>query len=171
VAIAWYAAKTKPCSEFIAEDWLKNNGFGRLNAKYRDTRMERGTKVTRERPYFSGYILINMDCDIVRWQRVNTGRGIKSLICANEFPVRIPDEAIAIVRGFCDNEDFVPAFEVDRTLVKTFELNDRLKVSGGQWSGFIGTVEQVQRQRITMLTSLFGRQTKMTVDASMLEKV
>ena len=171
--LGWYAAKTKPASEFVAEDNLKRQGFNPLNPKYRETSVRRGARVTLERPYFTGYIFVRIDVGIMRWQRINATRGVKQLIMADEVPIRIRDDAMALVKGFCDSDDFVPAYEVDRTLVKMFQLKDLVKVSdqSSPFLGFMGPVEWVQKQRVKVLLNIFGQNTRVEVDASSLESV
>ena len=54
-----------------------------------------------------------------------------------------------------------------------YEVNDSVKVVNGHLSGFIGTVQEINKEKnkVKVMVSMFGRETPVELEFSQVEKV
>lgn len=169
--LAWYVAITLQLSELIAEQNLRRQNFSPFLPRVRETRITRGREVTTVKPYIPGYIFVRFDRETDDWGRINSTRGVRSLMCNSpELPTRVRDQAMAAVLERCDGQ-YVIAEEIDETLMAFFPVGSMVKVVEGPLAGQIGKVQLSYADRVRVLFHIFGRQTKVEMAAAAVDLV
>ncbi len=102
-----------------------------------------------ERKIFPGYVLVKMIVTDETWYIVRNTRGVTGFVGTTTKPVPLSQE------------------EVDKLGVETREIQidyapgDSVKIVEGPLSGFVGVVEEIDRdkQKVKVKVSMFGRET------------
>lgn len=153
---SWHVAITKPFSELIAERHLEQQAFQAFNPKCLISRIVRNRQVMTLKPYFPGYCFINFDPDLDGWQRINSTRGIQTLIYASpERPARVPVDVMDVLISKCSG-DVVSAETTDQHLSKLIPIGATVRVSSGPLEGRTARVAWSHNQRVAVLLSFLG---------------
>jgi transcriptional antiterminator NusG len=128
--------------------------------------MRRGQKVTSERKFFPGYVLIKMDLGDDSWHLVKNTPKVTGFLGNRGQPSPISQaEADRIMRQVQEG--------VERPKPSvTFEIGETVRVSDGPFTSFIGLVDEVdeERARLKVAVSIFGRATPVELEYSQVEK-
>jgi transcriptional antiterminator NusG len=117
--------------------------------------LKRGQKVSAERKFFPGYVLIKMEMTDQTWHLVR------------DTPK---------VTGFLGGSGTrpVPISEVEaQRIMSQVKEGEQVRVSDGPFNSFNGTVEEVdeERSRLKVAVSIFGRSTPVELEYTQVEKV
>lgn len=168
--LAWHVATTKPFSEMIAEEALKQKGFQPFNPKCYSVRVVKGRRTWTERCYMPGYIFIRFDSVDDRWPVINNTRGIRSLLySAVEKPAPLREAVMQSIIDRCNGDGVVKEEELDLALTKVIPIGTMVRLLEGPFQGFSGPVIARQSDRVKVMLSLFGRPTETKVDLKSLE--
>ena len=117
--------------------------------------VRRGKKVTAERRFMPGYVLVRMEMSDRGYHLINSINRVTGFLGPQGRPMPMRDaEVNAILNRVQEGE------EAPRTLI-SFEIGERVKVNDGPFEGFDALVAGVdeQNQRLQVTVSIFGRET------------
>lgn len=129
--------------------------------------VRRGIKVSTEKKFFPGYILVNMRLTDETWHLVKNTPKVTGLLGSKTKPVPISEiEAQRLLNQLQDGTGIVRA-HLD------FEIGETVKVSDGPFASFNGIVEQIdeEKARLKVSVTIFGRSTPVDLDFSQVEKI
>ena len=129
--------------------------------------MQRGTKVSTDRKFFPGYVLIKMDLSDQSWHLVKDTPKVTGFLGGGGKPSPISDaEAQRILHQVEEG--------VDRPKPSiTFDIGEQVRVSDGPFTSFNGTVEDIdeEKARLKVAVSIFGRSTPVELEYAQVEKM
>lgn len=120
-----------------------------------------GKRKTNLKKVFPGYVLIKMIVTEATWYIVRNTRGVTGFVGSGTDPIPLTDEEIRSM-GFDLTE-----INVD------YNINDSVRVMEGALKDFIGTVQEInkEKRKVKVLVSMFGRETPVDVDFAHIERV
>ena len=112
-----------------------------------------------ERKIFPGYVIIKMILTDESWYAVRNIRGCTGFVGPSSKPIPLTAE------------------EVERLGVETrnvevsYKVGDSVQITDGPLEGFIGTVDEIDKNRIRVTVSMFGRETPVDLELDQAEPV
>ena len=129
--------------------------------------MRRGQKITAERKFFPGYVLIKMDLIDESWHLVKDAPKVTGFLGPRGRPSPISEsEAQRILHQVQEGVERPKPSVV-------FEIGEQVRVSDGPFNSFNGMVEEVdeERARLKVAVSIFGRSTPVELEYTQVEKL
>lgn len=123
-----------------------------------------GKRRTTERRVFPGYILVQMILEEKPWAVVRNTPGVTGFVGMGNRPTPLrPEEVQAIMRRM---EAEAPKVKV------TFKRGQKVRIIDGPFNEFVGTVDEIdmERTKVRVLVSFFGRDTPVELDFLQVEK-
>lgn len=166
----WYVAHTYSGYENTVkatiEKAVENRNMGDLIHAV-NIPMETVTEITDsgaktvERKVFPGYVLVKMIMTDETWHLVRNVRGVTGFVGSGNKAIPLTDEEIA-------------ALGVEkREVLVTYEIGDNVRITDGALESFLGIVEEidVERQKVRVVVSMFGRETPVELDLDQIESI
>ena len=134
-----------------------------------------GKKRNTTRKILPSYILVEMDLPDTKWKEIcSVIRRIKGVTgfvgtAPNDRPRPIsPDE----VRAILQKTGEIKGDKASR-IVQSFMVGETVKITGGPFVSFSGTIEEVnlERNKLRVMVEIFGRATPVEVDLLQVEKI
>ena len=128
--------------------------------------MRGGRKVSSERRFFTGYVLVRMEMTDQTWHLVRNTPKVTGFLGSGSKPMPIPDAEAERVMSQVQE-----GVERPRPSI-TFEIGETVRVADGPFTSFNGTVQEVdeERARLKVAVSIFGRAMPVELEYSQVEK-
>jgi len=128
--------------------------------------IRRGKKVTAERRFMPGYVLVRMEMSDEGYHLINTINRVTGFLGPQGRPMPMRDSEVNAILNRVEEGEASP-----RTLI-TFEIGEKVKVNDGPFEDFDGTVEDVDEdnQRLKVSVSIFGRATPVELEFTQVAK-
>lgn len=122
--------------------------------------VKEGQQKTKEEQIFPGYVMVKMVMDEQTWYIVRNTEGVTGFVGTDGKPKPINEEEVTSIKKFMSIEQ--PEFK------STFKMGDAVKIKAGAFVDFMGTVNGINEQKgqVTVLISIFGRETPVDLDFS-----
>ena len=123
--------------------------------------IKEGKKKTNLKKVFPGYVLIKMIVTEETWYIVRNTRGVTGFVGSGTDPIPLTDEEIRNM-----------GFEAAEVKID-YELNDNVKIISGPLETFVGTVQEINKEKgkVKVLVSMFGRETPVELEFSQVQKI
>ncbi|MGB1337105.1 transcription termination/antitermination protein NusG [uncultured Planktomarina sp.] len=128
--------------------------------------VRRGKKVTTERRFMPGYVLVRMELSDEAYHLITSINRVTGFLGPQGRPMPMRDaEVNQILNRVQEGED------TPRTLIH-FDIGEQVKINGGHFEGFDGNVEEVdnENQRLKVTVSIFGRATPVELEFTQVSK-
>jgi transcriptional antiterminator NusG len=170
----WYAVhtysghenKVKTNIERRAESMnLKDKVFRILVPTEAELRTRAGKRQEVQRKVFPGYVLIEMVLDETTWYLVKSTTGVTGFVSSGNKPVPLQDKEIQAILDAIEAPDRRPKVK--------WSKDEVVRVVAGPFADFTGKIEEVniQKEKLRVLISIFGRDTPVELDFSQVDRL
>jgi len=128
--------------------------------------VRRGKKVTAERRFMPGYVLIRMEMTDAGYHLVNSINRVTGFLGSFGKPMPMRDSEVDAILGRVQEGVDSPRTDIH------FEVGEQVSVAEGAFEGFDGMVEEVDEntQRLKVSVSIFGRATPVELEFTQVNK-
>jgi len=128
--------------------------------------VRRGKKVTSERRFMPGYVLVRMDMSDQGYHLINSINRVTGFLGPQGRPLPMRDAEVNQILNRVEEGIEAPK------LMISFEIGERVKVSDGPFEDFDGMIEDVDEgnQRLKVSVSIFGRETPVELEFTQVSK-
>tara|TARA_R100000541_G_scaffold27808_1_gene37137 strand:- start:1172 stop:1867 length:696 start_codon:yes stop_codon:yes gene_type:complete len=128
--------------------------------------VRRGKKVTTERRFMPGYVLVHMEMSDRGYHLINSINRVTGFLGPQGRPMPMRDAEVTAILGRVQEGEEAP-----RTLIH-FEVGEKVKVADGPFEDFDGMIEEVddENQRLKVSVSIFGRETPVELEFTQVNK-
>jgi transcriptional antiterminator NusG len=143
---------------------MKDRIFDVVVPTEEEIEVKEGKRRTIERRVFPGYILVQMIMTEESWYVVRNTPGVTGFVGMGNEPTPLrPEEVASIIKRM---EAEAPRIKV------TYKIGQKVRIIDGPFNDFIGTVDNIdmERAKVRVMVSFFGRETPVELDFLQVEK-
>ena len=128
--------------------------------------VRRGKKVTSERRFMPGYVLVRMEMTDRGYHLINSINRVTGFLGPQGRPMPMRDEEVNQILNRVEEGEIAP-----RNLIR-FDIGEKVQVTDGPFEGFDGMVEEVDEaaSRLKVTVSIFGRATPVELEFTQVTK-
>lgn len=128
--------------------------------------IRRGKKVTSERRFMPGYVLVRMEMTNRGYHLVSSINRVTGFLGPQGRPMPMRDAEVNQILNRVEEGEAAP-----RNLIH-FDVGEKVKVADGPFEGFDGMVEEVDEEasRLKVTVSIFGRATPVELEFAQVSK-
>jgi transcription termination/antitermination protein NusG len=143
---------------------MKDRIFDVVIPTQEEIEVKDGKRRTVERHIFPGYVLVNMLLSEESWYVVRNTPGVTGFVGMGNNPTPLrPEEVSQIIKRM---EAEAPTVKV------TYKVGERVRIIDGPFNDFRGMVSEIdmERTKVRVMVSFFGRETPVELDFLQVEK-
>ncbi len=143
---------------------MKDKVFDVVVPTQEEIEVRDGKRRTVERHIFPGYVLVNMIVTDESWFVVRNTPGVTGFVGMGNLPTPLRPEEVAQI---------LKRMEAEAPTVKvTFKVGERVRIVDGPFNDFRGVVSEIdiERTKVRVMVSFFGRETPVELDFLQVEK-
>jgi len=143
---------------------MKDRIFDVVIPTQEEIEVKDGKRRTVERHIFPGYVLVNMVLTEESWYVVRNTPGVTGFVGMGNNPTPLRPEEVAQI---------VKRMEAEAPTVKvSFKVGERVRIVDGPFNDFRGIVSEIdmERTKVRVMVSFFGRETPVELDFLQVEK-
>jgi len=143
---------------------MKDRIFDVVIPTQEEVEVKDGKRRTVERHIFPGYVLVNLALSEESWYVVRNTPGVTGFVGMGNNPTPLRPEEVAQI---------VKRMEAEAPTVKvSFKVGERIRIVDGPFNDFRGTVAEIdmERTKVRVMVSFFGRETPVELDFLQVEK-
>lgn len=143
---------------------MKDKIFDVVIPTQEEIEVKDGKRRTVERHIFPGYVLVNMALSEESWYVVRNTPGVTGFVGMGNNPTPLRPEEVAQI---------VKRMEAEAPTVKvSFKVGERVRIVDGPFNDFRGVVSEIdlERTKVRVMVSFFGRETPVELDFLQVEK-
>mgnify|MGYP000439200756 CR=1 FL=1 len=143
---------------------MKDRIFDVVIPTQEEIEVKDGKRRTVERHIFPGYVLVNMQLTEESWYVVRNTPGVTGFVGMGNTPTALrPEEVSQIIKRM---EAEAPTVKV------TYKVGERVRIIDGPFNDFRGMVAEIdmERTKVRVMVSFFGRETPVELDFLQVEK-
>jgi len=143
---------------------MKDRIFDVVIPTQEEIEVKDGKRKTVERHIFPGYVLVNMILSEESWYVVRNTPGVTGFVGMGNNPTPLRPEEVASI---------VKRMEAEAPTVKvSFKPGERVRIIDGPFNDFRGVVSEIdmERTKVRVMVSFFGRETPVELDFLQVEK-
>lgn len=128
--------------------------------------IRRGKKVTAERRFMPGYVLVRMEMNDRTYHLINSINRVTGFLGAQGKPMPMRDAEVNTILNRVEEGQEAP-----RNLI-SYIVGEQVSVTDGPFEGFSGMVEDVDEdaRRLKVTVSIFGRATPVELEFAQVSK-
>jgi transcriptional antiterminator NusG len=128
--------------------------------------IRRGKKVTAERRFMPGYVLVRMEMSDEGYHLISSINRVTGFLGPQGRPMPMRDAEVNAILNRVEEGETAPK------LMISFDVGEQVKVNDGPFEDFDGTVEEVdeENQRLKVTVSIFGRATPVELEFTQVSK-
>jgi transcriptional antiterminator NusG len=173
----WYVVHTLTGKEDAVKKSLENQlANDPVNAKFIGTiliptekvsEIKEGEKKITERKFFPGYILVEMELNDKSWYLIKNTMGVTGFLGSKTKPVPLRDEEVSEIVEQTKEAKAKPVPKI------VFKNGESVRIKEGPFKNFSGTIEEtnLEKGKIKVMISIFGRATPVELEAWQVEKM
>ena len=143
---------------------MKDKIFDVVIPTQEEIQVKDGKRRTVERHIFPGYVLVNLILTEESWYVVRNTPGVTGFVGMGNNPTPLRQEEVASI---------VKRMEAEAPTVKvSFKPGERVRIIDGPFNDFRGVVSEIdmERTKVRVMVSFFGRETPVELDFLQVEK-
>lgn len=143
---------------------MKDKIFDVVVPTQEEIEVREGKRRTVERHIFPGYVLVNLILTEESWFVVRNTPGVTGFVGMGSMPTPLRPEEVAQI---------IKRMEAEAPTVKvTFKVGERVRIIDGPFNDFRGVVSEIdmERTKVRVMVSFFGRDTPVELDFLQVEK-
>ncbi|MBT7190570.1 MAG: transcription termination/antitermination protein NusG [Anaerolineae bacterium] len=143
---------------------MKDMIFDVIIPTQEEVEVKDGKRRTIERRVFPGYVLVNLILTEESWFVVRNTPGVTGFVGMGNLPTPLRPEEVAQI---------IKRMEADSPMINvTFKVGERVRIVDGPFNDFRGLVKDIDmdRTKVRVMVSFFGRETPVELDFLQVEK-
>ena len=139
--------------------------FNVIVPKEKKIKIKSGKREVIEEKIYPGYVLVEMMVDDASWYVVRNTPNVTGFIGAGTIPTPLSDGEVDGLMKRMGVEE--PKYKID------VEVGDRVKITDGPFKDFDGKISEIdmERGRVKVLVTIFGRETPVELDFLQIKKL